>query len=181
MGDHHFFRKSYPFEGSARIPLILSTASNETQSFKRNKKSNTLIEMRDLMPTLLDLANLPLPSCVEGKSFLNSATQNNDEAINDYLHGEHVLSSSDSVHAIYTQRYKYIWLCRDGKELLFDLKNDPHEIHDLSGLAEHQSVRQQLRELLVKELTGRSEGFVAENQLVTGRAPITTAERFKKN
>lgn len=181
MGDHHFFRKSYPFEGSARVPLLLSTASHDLRTLKRNKKSHTLIEMRDVMPTLLDLANLPLPSCVEGKSFLNSATQNNDEEINDYLHGEHVLSSSDSVHAIYTQRYKYIWLCRDGKELLFDLKNDPHEIHDLSNVTELQTVRQQLRELLVKELTGRSEGFVVGNQLVTGRAPIITAERPKKN
>src|SRR5579859_2389245 len=64
MGDHHLFRKGVPYEGSARVPLILT--GPPTSGIKHGATYRQVLELRDVMPTLLDCANLPVPDCVEG-------------------------------------------------------------------------------------------------------------------
>lgn len=44
----------------------------------------------------------------------------------EYLHGEHTLGE-DSMHFILTKEDKYIWYSQTGRELYFNLRDDPHE------------------------------------------------------
>ncbi len=174
MGDHDRWRKSVSFEGSARVPLILN-GGNEFK-LARGSVRNELIELRDIMPTLLDAAGLNVPASVEGRSFLPIARGEPNVDWRAYLHGEHTIENG-AMHYITDHRWKYIWHSGTGRELLFDLQEDPTELRDLSHVGDAAGELRRLRGLLVDELAGREEQFVGDKgQLVAGRPvrPVLT-------
>ena len=85
LGEHNLFRKAYPYEGSAGIPFILSNPGN-ILGFEHNKVRNELVELRDVMPTLLEIAGIEIPDTIDGKSVLGLVKQKK-EKWRDYLHG----------------------------------------------------------------------------------------------
>lgn len=161
LGDHHLFRKSLPYEGSARIPLVL-----QGPGIPRNRTSRVPAELRDVMPTLLDLAGLPIPEGVEGESLV-PAIQGRTDGFKAYIHGEHG-ALGQAVHWITDGRTEYVWMSRTGKEQLFDLETDPCELHNAAGDVPARTA--EWRQRLVCELTGREEGFVEDGTLVAGRS-----------
>lgn len=48
--DHHYFRKSMPYEGSTRLPMILS-GNPALLGLKQNSVCHDIVELRDVMPT----------------------------------------------------------------------------------------------------------------------------------
>ena len=64
-----------------------------------------------------------------------------------YLHGEHTLDE-DSMHFILTKEDKYIWYSQTGRELYFNLRDDPHETKNV--LEENQKRVAELRALLIR-------------------------------
>jgi arylsulfatase len=162
MGDHDMYRKSVGYEGSARVPLIVHVPPRWREGWD---EPETIAELRDVMPTLLGLAGTEVPDGVDG---IDLRTQTRE-----HLHGEHVIGSlgRHSMQWIRSQRHKYVWFSGDGHEQLFDLEEDPHELHDLA--AEEPAELARHRALLIEELAGREEGFVADGELVAGR-PLRT-------
>src|SRR5260370_41557257 len=64
LGDHNMAGKSaIPYDGAMRIPLILSGAGVPKAS-----RADEVCEIVDVMPTLLELAGLPLPKGNQGLS-----------------------------------------------------------------------------------------------------------------
>lgn len=166
LGDHHLFRKGPPYEGSTRIPLILSGPDG---SHPAGERRDEVVELRDVMPTLLDCAGLPVPESVDGRSVLPLAC---GERVDwrPWLHGEHVVFDQ-SVQWLTDGRQKYIWFSADGREQLFDLVADPHETRDLAAAGTHAADLAAWRERLVTQLRGRPEGYVHTAALVTGKRP----------
>ncbi|MGQ9662350.1 MAG: arylsulfatase [Kiritimatiellia bacterium] len=164
LGDHTLFRKAYPYEGSARVPLLLSGPG--WLGIKPNCVHSHVIELRDIMPTLLDCAGLPIPPSVEGKSFLPIAR---GEAVSwrQYLHGEHVIFGQ-SLQWLTDGREKYVWWSGTGYEQLFDLQNDSQECVNLAAQSANEARLTVWREQLVAELTGREEGFSDGHRLIVG-------------
>jgi len=72
------------------------------------------------------------------------------------LQGEKFLQR-DSNQWLTDGREKYIWHSQSGREPLFDLEEDPTELHDLAA-ARPQRVAF-WRERLIAELDGREEGL----------------------
>lgn len=169
MGDHGMWRKGYAYEGSSRVPLLLAGPSIEPGQVR-----NELIELRDLMPTLLEAAGVEVPTYLEGHSLVPRLAPS-DVPWREYLHGEHVIFGQ-SMQWIVTQRYKYVWWSETGQEQLFDLLEDPAECHDLASDPAQDEALTRCRHLLVAELAGREEGFVAEGRLVKGRKVKPTLE-----
>lgn len=166
MGDHHMFRKGYPYEGSARVPLIL--VGPKGSKIVANQKHSPVIELRDIMPTLLECAGLPIPESVEGRSFLPYAEGRDVEEWREYLHGEHIVFGQ-SVQWLTNGQEKYVWLSGSGAEQLFNLDDDPDELNDLvltGGAGERLEI---WRSRLINELENREEGFVQGGQLVAGQ------------
>ena len=155
LGDHHMFRKGFPYEGSARIPMLLAGPGVAAGQVR-----DDVVELGDVMPTLLTAAGLPIPESVEGHSFLDAAPAR------PWLHGEHTLLGQ-SFQWLTDGTEKYIWWSETGREQLFDLGVDPQELHDLAP--EQPGRLERWRAALVTELAGREEGFVAQGRLVTGR------------
>ena len=60
-------------------------------------------------------------------------------------------------------------MSESGEEQYFDLAADPHELENLISDSSRQERIAFLRSLLIRELEGRSEGFVTNGRLVAGR------------
>jgi hypothetical protein len=92
-------------------------------------------------------------------------------AIRAWLHLEHALcySKAQAFHALTNGHFKYIWRPTDGVEQLFNLDEDPGEVHDLSQNAAHRQTLQEWRATLAKRLADRPEGFSDGVRLVAGR------------
>lgn len=168
IGDHRFFRKSVPYEGSARVPLIVRAPAKS--GVQRASVRDEVVELRDIMPTLLDCAGLPIPESVEGRSLLPLMRGETPEW-RPYLHGEHP-TFHGSMHYITDAQFKYIWMSGNGAEQFFDLKHDPQEMHNLIDDLNMSEAIEKARGQLIESLRNRPEGFVSNGKLVAGR-PVT--------
>lgn len=165
MGDHDMYRKSVGYEGSARVPLVVHVPPRWRDGWGDPGEVEAIAELRDLMPTLLGFAGAEVPDGVDGMSLRPGGP------VREHLHGEHLIGSlgRHSMQWIRSQRHKYVWFSGDGHEQLFDLVEDPQELVDLASDPAAADELARHRELLVRELTGREEGFVADGLLVAGR------------
>ena len=169
LGDHNLFRKALPYEGSAGIPLLIYDPCNLLKA-KQNLQFNCLTELRDVMPTLLDMAGIPIPNSVDGKSLL-PVLRGETEQVREYLHGEHSFRAMSN-HFIVTPKDKYIWFSQSGEEQYFNLEKDPNELHNGIADPEKQERIAYLRSCLIKELTGREEGYTDGEKLIPGQKPL---------
>lgn len=132
IGDHHHWRHSYAYEGSARVPFIVRFPSDWESA--RDRVLAQPVELRDVMPTLLDAAGLPVPESVDGASVLRPA-QGEAEDWREFVQGEHTESYRKDMAMQYVTdgREKFIWFHYTDREMFFDLKRDPLECHDLAN------------------------------------------------
>ena len=67
LGDHGLLEKGCRFyEGLTRVPLIFSWPAG----LKKNIKSNALVELMDIAPTLLEITGIEVPEYMQGKSLM---------------------------------------------------------------------------------------------------------------
>lgn len=171
MGDHHYFRKALPYEGSAKVPLVICDFSGRL-GLKRGLAVDEVVELRDIMPTFLDAAGVPAPDSVDGQSLL-PLCKGEQTPWRDYIHGEHAYGQLSS-HYVTDGYEKYIWFSQTGREQFFDLRLDPNETNDLSIQPLHVSRIEAWRQRLICELEGREEGYVLNGSLVQGQRPQTS-------
>lgn len=70
MGDHHHWRKTYAYEGSAHIPFIVKFPAGTSGCPAPGAVDDRVVELRDVLPTFLDAAGVGIPDGMEGLSLL---------------------------------------------------------------------------------------------------------------
>lgn len=137
LGQHGRFEKHCGYEPAVRSPLMIRWPKG------RSGAAAALVEFVDVVPTLLELAGLPVPAAVQGRSLVpvleGTSREHRGQAFIEYSENEEAY--------VVTERYKFIYstgkrLRDDGYETglplpgrtirLFDLKDDPDELRDLS-------------------------------------------------
>ncbi len=168
LGDHGYFRKCEPYEGSANIPFII--CGSPGLGFKPGLCVPQPVCLEDILPTLLALAGTTSPAHVDGVNLLPTLRGQN-QVIRECLHFEHApcYSQAQAYHAVTDGTHKYIWRPKDGREQLFDLSKDPHEERDLSKDKSHRAILERWRAHLVRRLSNRPEGFSKNGKLIPGR------------
>ncbi|WP_217586494.1 arylsulfatase [Lentibacillus saliphilus] len=168
LGDHHLFRKSLPYEGSANVPFILADPGNNVH-LQKNSTADHVTEMRDIMPTLLDAADISIPDTVDGKSVIPLCKGDNDiPHWRSYIHGEHAFGK-ESFHYITDGKDKYIWFSQTGREQFFDLTNDPQETYDAIADPNYAKKIDERRQQLIYETKDREEGYSDGTSLIVGQ------------
>ena len=168
LGDHHMWRKTYGYEGSARIPMVLRP--HDSFDAPGNQVIDRPVGLEDVMPTLLDVAGAAVPDTVEGQSLLDLVADPDRSDWRDWYHGEHAAGSYDpenGMQYVVSEGWKLIWNPVTGEELLFDLENDPGETTDLTDDSANADAYERARDALVDRLSGRPEGFVEGGELTT--------------
>ncbi len=163
-GDHHLWRKSYAYEPSARIPMLMRWPAGLV-SGARGRVPGEAVEIRDILPTCLEAAGVPVPENLDGRSLLRLGGK--AEGWRGWIDLEHDICYAPENHwnALTNGRWKYIFHARDGEEQLFDLLHDPAELRDLAGDTEHAATLRAWRGRMVEHLAPRGERFVRGGRL----------------
>jgi arylsulfatase A-like enzyme len=178
MGDHNFLRKSLPYKGSANVPLILYDPANHL-GLRNGSVIDSVVELRDIMPTILEIANVHVPQEVEGQSLLPLA-KGEDTPWREYLHGEHQYGYLSN-HYIVTRQDIYIWFSQSGTEQYFSLEEDPWELHNAIRDIKYKERIESLRETLIRELKGREEGYTDGKILISGQRAVSTLSHIREH
>ncbi|MCP4726682.1 MAG: arylsulfatase [bacterium] len=170
LGDHHLWRKSYAYEGSAHIPMLLKPPVSVDTEIKNGSSLSYPVEIRDALPTFLDCAGSLIPESIDGKSLLDLLRDKNADW-REFIDLEHSVCYSDSNHwnALTDGKFKYIFHAKDGSEQLFDLVNDPGESGDLSKDGGYNAALTEWRSRMVEHLSERGDDFVSGGELVYPR------------
>jgi len=166
LGDHHMWRKTYGYEASARIPMLVRWPSSLCRG-KRGQVISQPVELRDILPTFLDAAGVRFePDWFDGRSMLELA-RGRTEGWRPYIDLEHstCYHPSNNWTGLTDGRFKYIYYAPEGRQQLFDLKNDPHETRDLAGASEHRETLLTWRRHMIDHLSERGEPFVVDGDL----------------
>ena len=123
LGSHGLMGKQNNYEHSIRVPLIMCGSG-----IPQGKQISQYVYLFDIYPTLCKLLGFDIPESVEGRDF-SPMLQDESYKIRDSLY----LAYADLIRSVKTERYKLIQY-RYGEERcqLFDLQEDPYELHDLS-------------------------------------------------
>ncbi|MFM9269628.1 sulfatase-like hydrolase/transferase [Halomonas elongata] len=157
LGDHGLYGKRVMYDGSARVPLVVVDRAGEQRCGAKGGTDDRLVALHDLMPTMLDLAGLPVPETCEGQSLATDARR-------PYLYGESHLGVRAS-RMLRDERYKLIWYPAGNRRQLFDLERDPEERCDLAASEAHAEVRAQLEARLIEHLYGEDLELIAGGRL----------------
>lgn len=178
MGDHHHWRKTYPYEGSAHIPFIVRAPSGMTRAARGAVRSE-LVEIRDILATFLDAASAPIPQGVDGKSIVPLLVKNprNIEWRTE-LDLEHARCYGENSGwvGLTDGRYKYVWNYQKGTEELYDIKTDPHEIRSITTDVAQADRMASFRSKMAAHLAERGEKWVNPDGklLVIKNVPVQT-------
>ena len=139
MGEHSWWGgKHNNYEGATHAPLIVAAPGMRAAG----RPTAALVEFVDIFPSLADLAHLPLPDGLEGKSFAplldDPRLPWKATAISEYPKGGRLGT------AMRTDRYRYVeWFNKSGKLMdreLYDHANDPQENENIAGRPEQAKV-----------------------------------------
>jgi arylsulfatase A-like enzyme len=127
MGSHGLMGKQNLYEDGMRVPLIFSGPGI------KQGRSEALVYLFDLFPTVCDFTTAKKPEKIDGKS-LKAILDGKQKTVR-----ENLFTTYRGVQkALRDERWKIIRYPQVNKTQLFDLKDDPHEMHDLADKPEHK-------------------------------------------
>lgn len=153
LGDHGMYLKGpHMYDCSVRVPLIISWPGR----FKSGLRSDALVELVDVVPTLLDAAGIPIPSRVQGKSLFDLCAGSADPHHHkDYVYTEYyvgqpfhrALKPQPLVTMARNRTHKVSVF--HGMEVgeLYDLQADPDEFDNLWASPRHRDLKMDMMKL----------------------------------
>ncbi len=159
LGDFGLFGKRVFYESSARIPLVLMGLAGDVRT-PAGSTDSRLVGLQDVMPTLLDLAGIDIPSSCDGLSLVGDIKRND-------LYGE-VMENNSASRMLHDGRHKLIWYPAGNHLQLFDLKKDPDERLNVAGEPSYRDIAQDLESRLATHCYGKdiADGWVRDGKLV---------------
>ncbi|MBN8627451.1 MAG: sulfatase [Planctomycetes bacterium] len=152
LGEHNGWCKQTNYEIDARAPLMIRAPGAKANG----RPCKALVEFVDVYPTLCDLAGLPIPNTLEGRS-LTPLLEDTEATVKDAAFSQFPRRHAGRDYmgyAMRTDRYRYVeWLDATTGQLtareLYDHSVDPDENENL---AERSSVVDELHDQMWREL-----------------------------
>jgi arylsulfatase A-like enzyme len=129
FGEHRLMTHTIgPYEEVHRVPLVIRYPRSRVRGIE-----NAYVQLVDVLPTVLQVAGLPVPEIVQGRALPNVGHPILIEgAVNRRLVGFFGKRFDRSYQGIYAGGWKLV-SNSDGTNELFDLGADPAETRDLAG------------------------------------------------
>lgn len=159
--DHGNLAKIDFFRGSTNVPFIVRPPRPwaTDNSFRYGQVDvATPVGLADIMPTILDVCGAPVPPTVEGQSVLPLLLGKGGFR-------EFTCGNCGWVYALSDGRMKYIWYGDEGLEFLFDVQNDPLDLHDLSEDTKRRGEIEKWRARLIEWLAANGDPHVQNGAL----------------
>lgn len=161
LGSQGQVRKQKPWDESVRVPLLVRLPGEA----RKGRRVDAPVNTPDLMPTLLGLCGIPVPSSVQGDDWSAVARGAASPADNAVLiqcpspFGEWTRARGGREYrGVRTRRHTYV---RDlnGPWLLFDNETDPYQLDNLAGKPEHAALQARLESELHRLLVQTGDDF----------------------
>ena len=135
LGDYGLWCKHTNLELDTRVPLIVSAPGSES-----NVRSNSLVEIVDLFPTLAKLTNGKIPASCDGKS-LDLVLKNPEVPVRDFALSQYPRGSTMG-YSLRNQRWRYTeWISQQTKKIvareLYDLEVTDRPTENVASRAVH--------------------------------------------
>ena len=164
-GEFGLGGKSLLYEASVKVPLIIYDPRVE-----QPRKSDQLVALVDIAPTLLDLADLPVPDAMQGVS-VKPLLQGNDSSWRQELFLENMMTIQNypRIEAVRTKQWKYIRYFdkendqeyadmlvasingeRPIYEELFNIESDPDEVRNVIAEQSNRETLKRLRQSVAR-------------------------------
>ncbi|MBD3275194.1 MAG: sulfatase-like hydrolase/transferase, partial [Candidatus Marinimicrobia bacterium] len=140
FGEHGLIDKRCMYEPSIRVPMLAYAPGMIEPGTVISEQVMNI----DIAPTVLEMAGLEAPDHMHGRSFVPLLQGNSvdwrDEIFYEY-YWEWNFPQTPTVFGVRTDRYKYmfyhgIWDIAE----LYDIQNDPDEMHNLIHVPEHEDL-----------------------------------------
>ncbi len=149
MGEHGWFDKRFMYEESMRTPLVMRLP----KGFDRRGDITEMVQNIDYAPTFLELAGAEVPADMHGRSMVPLLRGEHPADWRDALYyhyyeypAEHMVKRH---YGVRTDRYKLIHFYNDIDVWeLYDLKNDPAEMHNIYGQEGTSEIVEELKQRL---------------------------------
>lgn len=187
LGDHGLWNKHTNFEQATHTLLMMSIPGKKT-----GIKPVATCEFVDLFPTLCELAKLPVPGYLDGKSLVPAINQPDTEikeyALSQYPRGKDVMG-----YSIRTKRFRYTeWvsggfrtnLPYDPKNVIgsemYDYEKDPLEKESILGKPEYKKEQDKMMQLFKDCMLRELKGCSNYAKLADFRKPVNTSPKKVK-
>jgi len=178
-GDHGLWLKRALYEGAARVPIIMAGAG-----LPEGKVIDTPVSDVDLTATLLDLGGVPRPAGLRGRSLLPLIMGDSNAAPSHVYCECHTEGNCTGSFMIRKGDWKYLYFSFYGNNLLFNLRDDPGEMNNLSGRPESASIEQELHETLTSLVDPDAvtlRAFEKQDQVLAAMLRENDAHSFYEN
>jgi len=162
--SHGLTKKQKPWDESIRVPFLLRYPGKLGRA---GREIDAPINTPDIMPTLLGLCGVDVPSSCEGRDrsawVTGAETPGAEEAALITLpvpfHQWSYARGGREYRGLRTSRYTYV---RDlnGPWLLYDNREDPYQLRNLCNRPEYARVQQRLNERLDEKLRATNDAFL---------------------
>jgi arylsulfatase A-like enzyme len=161
LGDHGMYDKRFMYDECLRMPFLVRWPAGVTPGAVARAMALNV----DFAPTFLEAAGLPVPADMQGRSLMpvlrgRVPADWRTSMYYRYYHdpGDH---NTRAHYGVRTTTHKLISFWKSGEWELFDLVNDPGELHNLYGQPGHERVTAELKaELLrLKQAVGDDDQF----------------------
>ena len=156
LGHHQKYQKQHLFEEATRVPFIIHVPWLKDQHGRGTSK---ITELVDLYPTLADLAGIPAPDSLQGKSLKPLLL---DTESSEWKKDLAFTISRSGGESIRTKDWRFTqWGFGENGTELYDLKKDPGEFTNQANNPAYASVLKTLQKLL---LAKRAEAGFEKNK-----------------
>jgi arylsulfatase A-like enzyme len=153
--------KNIFYEEAVRVPFVMRWPGKIPAA----STSDACLNTPDIMPTLLGMAGLPIPAKVEGVDLSHCAYgQPGPEPEAAFMENTGACAAWEDGYewrALRSKQYTYAIYRKDRKELLFDDRNDPYQLHNLAENPEQTKTLDHFRALLKTRMKELDDNFEA--------------------
>ena len=185
LGSHRLFNKGFHmYEETHHIPLVIRCPGATSPG----TTCDEFVNLVDLMPTFLELGGAAVP---ERLNIGSQASPGLDgRSIMPLLRGETVADWPDDVFAefhgyeptlasvrmVRTDSWKYVYNPSSEDEL-YDMKSDPHELHNLANHLGYKHVLRRMKARMVNRLRETRDNIVMEGGWQSNSFDLLVSER----
>jgi len=138
VGSHGLLGKQNLYEHSTQVPLII-----KGPGVPENERFDAFVYLYDLYPTLAELAGIPMPEDIDGKSLLKVLNGTVKE-----IRSSLFTAYRHTVRAVRDREWKLIRYPERDYTQLFNLSTDPYEMENLASDKQYGKKKDELMALL---------------------------------
>ena len=164
LNDHGHSQKWTMYEQSVHVPAVIYHPGQ----IKAGNRVKDLVALFDFGPTILEIAGVAPPEWMEARSlvpYFNASHDPTRERVFSEHSEDRILNSIEFMTMIRQGPWKLVHLLNDKEGQLFNLEEDPREVHNLWDDPAHAEVKKELIDAILSwrlESAKKTQGFVRE-------------------